>query len=398
MRKKKVFRALCCFALVMGLVTEVPGAIEQNPARSVAREQADDTLLTIAKATNMPGIVTSSAASAVPKPTASPSSTAPVGSPLPTESATPVPTNTPDPNALTEEEKEEAENFRQAKVENLTVAKNLEEKVVLTWDEREGAEKYAVLRSEDKTTGYKEIGKTSKLKYKDKTAGKRNTYYYRVQASMTIKGKTFTGKLSKRKKTYVYPKDPLTVMCGECFMVGMQKFKSVFGNKPFVAKIGLNTYTLLHNNYFDYNGQSVTGIERIAYYNPDRVFFLVGGNESAWTTTGWTMSNYTKVRELLRKINPHIQIILIKIAPCGTSSPENIPSVSQRAAFNNAYKSFADKYKDVYFCPATDALDDGTSHLSRSYDAGDGCHWNDSGSAGVANKIRDWSKEVFNNW
>ncbi|MBR6230204.1 MAG: hypothetical protein IKQ97_10745 [Eubacterium sp.] len=353
-----------------------------------------------ARATGMPGIVTSSAASAVPKQTGSPRpTTVPTASPQPTGVKTPLPTITPDPNELTEVEKERADIFISKQVENLAVSKDIEGKVILTWSSQYNAEDYYVLRSEDKKTGYKSIGTTRNLKYKDKTAEKRKTYYYKVQAHMTIRNKSFDGKPSKRKKVYVYPKKPLTVMCGECFMVGMQKFTSIFGSdKPFVAKIGLNTYTLLHNNYFSYNGQSVTGIERIAYYKPDRVYFLVGGNESAWTTTGWTMNNYTKVRELLRKINSHVQIILIKIAPCGVTSPENIPSVTQRATFNNAYKSFADRYNDVFFCPATDVLDDGTSHLSRSYDAGDGCHWNDSGSAAVANKIREWSKEVFHNW
>ena len=344
------------------------------------------------RVTPMPGIVTGTASTATPRPSAT-------SSPRPTGIATPIPTTTPDPNLLNEEEIATAREFIKTPVENPVIAKDLENKVVLTWEEQEGAESYYVYRSTEKTTGYKVIGTVRKLKFKDKTAEKRQTYFYRVQAHMSIKGKTFDGKMSKRKKVYVMPKDPLTVMCGECFMVGMERYTSIYGsNMRFVAKIGLNTYTLLHNNYFTYNGNSVTGIERIAYYKPDRVYFLVGANESAWTNTGWTMTNYTKVRELLRKVNKHVQIILIKIAPFGTSSRENIPSVTRRAQFNNAYKAFADKYKDVFFCPATDVLDDGTSHLSHSYDAGDGCHWNDSGSVAVAGKIRDWSRETFHNW
>ena len=59
---------------------------------------------------------------------------------------------------------------------------------------------------------------------------------------------------------------------------------------------------------------------------------------------------------------------------------------------------FADSYEDVYYCPATDVLSDGNSHLAGSYDGGDGCHWNESGTVAVVRAMKEWSKKTFHNW
>ena len=216
---------------------------------------------------------------------------------------------------------------------------------------------------------------------------------------MTIRNHTFLNKKSKVIRVCVQLKKPVTVIAGECFVVDMVHMNSVFNkNHHFVAKIGVNTYTMQHSNYFPYNGQMITGIERIAYYNPDRVYFLIGANEAAWTQPSFSIKNYKRMRRLLKKINKDVEIVLIKIPPFGWSSTQNIPSVSRRASFNKAYREFAAEHDDVYFCPATNVLADSTSHLLKKYDGGDGCHWNESGTAAVVAAIKSWSKKKFGNW
>ncbi len=318
-------------------------------------------------------------------------------SPAPTVAPTAKPTATP--IGPTEAEKKKIDTFTKTKVTKVTISKSVEKKVKLTWKKQMGAKDYVVFRSEKKSTGYKSIGTVKKTKYTDKKAKKRKTYYYRIQARMKFYGKLYSGKSSTASKVYVTPKTPCTVIAGECFVDGMKSIRGRFPkNIHLVAKIGVNTYTMQHNNYFNYKGQSITGLERIAYYYPDRVYFLIGANESAWTNTGFTMKNYKRMVKLLKKVNKHIEIVLMKIAPFGYSSPENIPSVAKRAQFNKAYSDYAKKTDNVFYCDATDVLDDGTSHLLKKYDDGDGCHWNTNGTIRVVDEMKQWSKKKFGNW
>ena len=57
-----------------------------------------------------------------------------------------------------------------------------EGKPVLTWNEVEYADGYAIYRSTSKSRGYKWIGETDALTYTDTTAGKNKTYYYKIVA------------------------------------------------------------------------------------------------------------------------------------------------------------------------------------------------------------------------
>ena len=317
-------------------------------------------------------------------------------SPEPT--ITPEPTSTPDPNALTEAEKKKIKKFKSSKVKSVKVKKALEKKVKLTWKKYSGAKKYIVLRSTKKSTGYKTLTKTKKTYYTDKKAKKRKQYYYRVKATTTIKSKTYYSKQSTAKKIYVFPKTPRAVIVGECFVEGMKELTRIPKNITLVAKIGINTTSMLTSNYFSYNGQNLTAIERVAYCKPDRVYFLVGANESAWQNVNVTMSNFAKMRSLLMRINKHVQLVMMKIGPFGTQSPEDIPTPAERNKFNSAYKSFANKYSNTYFCPATDVLQDGSGHLMGKYSDGDGCHWNTNGTIAVVERMKSWSKKKFGNW
>lgn len=311
---------------------------------------------------------------------------------IPTVSEEPVQT----PDVLTEDEKTAADIFSSNKIAKVKINNSIEKAVKLTWKKQSDSAGYKVFRSSKKKSGYKLIGTTKKTSFTDKKAKKRKTYYYKIKAYMNIREHLIEGKESSTKSLYVFPKKPKTVIAGECFVEGMKMVKNQFPkNINLVAKIGVNTYSMMHSNYFVYNGQSITGLERIAYYYPDRVYFLIGANESAWAKPSFTISNFKKMYKMLKKINKHVQIVLIKIAPFGWHSSQHIPSVSARATFNKAYADFAGKYKNIYYCNATDVLDDGTSHLNKRYDDGDGCHWNTTGTIQVIKRLKKWSKAKF---
>lgn len=303
------------------------------------------------------------------------------------------------PYVLTEDEQEKVDEFEDAKTENLRCKLDAAKKVRLRWKRVKHADYYAIYRSDEKKGKYEKIDTTLKTKYTDRSAKGRRDYFYRVVAVWYFHEKVYSSLPGKRLKVYVMPKKPRTVIAGECFV---EDFAMLSGYWPqnvhLVYKIGVNTYTMQHNNYFEYNGNTVTGIEKIATYNPDRVYFLIGANESAWVNPEWTMNNYTQMIKLLRSRNKHIQIVLIGVPPFGWSSTQNIPTEEKRNSYNAAYKRYADERKYVYYCPATYVLEDGTGHLSGSYDGGDGCHWNEIGAARVADEVKAWSKKTFGNW
>ena len=62
-------------------------------------------------------------------------------------------------------------------------------KVTLTYKKAAGAQKYYIYRSTKKTSGYSCIGKTTALKYVDKTAKTGKRYYYKVRCLRTKNGK-----------------------------------------------------------------------------------------------------------------------------------------------------------------------------------------------------------------
>ena len=62
-------------------------------------------------------------------------------------------------------------------------------KVTLTYKKAAGAQRYYIYRSTKKNSGYSCIGKTTALKYVDKTAKTGKRYYYKVRCMRTKYGK-----------------------------------------------------------------------------------------------------------------------------------------------------------------------------------------------------------------
>ena len=340
------------------------------------------------------------------EPTATPAGTeeaTPTAKPEATATTEPAvtaePTATPDPNMLTDEEQKKVNTFGTKKVTKVKVKVDIAKKTKLTWNKVTGATGYRVYRATSKSGKYKMIATVKKTAYTDKKTKARKKYYYKVEGTLKIKKRTFICKKSNAKGVYVRPKNPRTVVAGECFVQDFLFIKSKFTkNTHYVYKIGCNTASMQNSNFVNYNGRTITGLERIALYNPDRVIFLLGANESAWHEPGWSINNYKKMVKRLKKINSNVQVVILAVPPFGWHSSQNIASVSKRARYNKAYKSYADKTKNVYYCPATNALADSTSHLMKKYDGGDGCHWNMTGAKTVADALKKWCKKNLHSW
>ena len=278
----------------------------------------------------------------------------------------------------------------------LKIKKRYQKHVKLSWKKVKKAKRYIIYRAK-KGKKFVKIKTTKRLKYTDKKAKKRKTYRYKIVATAKSHGKTFKSKPSKKKKVYVRPKNPRIVICGECFVEGMKMYAKKYKpkNSKFVYKIGISTYGLLNTNYIKYGGHTITAVERIAYYNPDRVYFLVGMNEAANKSPQVTARNYKKIFKLLKKINPHIEMVLMALPPVGRSHGSGFANNGSINRYNKAYKRLAKKYRNMfYYSSYRKLITDRSGYLKRSANGGDGGHWSASATIKVVKALKKHSKRL----
>ena len=248
-----------------------------------------------------------------------------------------------------------------------------------------------------KGSSFSEIATTNKTSFKDKKANKRTTYSYKIVAFAKKNGKTFVSKDSNVKTIYVRPKTPKVVICGECFVEGMKLYANKYRpkNSSFVYKIGISTYGLLNTNYIKYKGMTLTATERIAYYKPDRVYFLVGMNEAVNKSPSVTVKNYAKVFKLLKKVNPNIEMVLMALPPVGRNHAKGFASNSGINRYNRAYSKYAKKTKNVfYYSSYRKLITNGSGYLKGSANGGDGGHWSARSTVKVVKDLKKHSKKL----
>ncbi|MBR2213852.1 MAG: hypothetical protein IJ889_05390 [Eubacterium sp.] len=276
----------------------------------------------------------------------------------------------------------------------LKIKKHYEKHIRLDWNSVDKAQSYRVLRAQ-KGQEFTLIKKTAKSAFTDKKAKKRKTYRYKIVAEAKSGGKTFTSKESKTKSVYVLPKNPRVVICGECFVEGMKLYAKKYKpkNSYIISKIGISTSGMLNDNYINYKGRSITAIERIAYYNPDRVYFLIGMNEAKGGNPSSTVKNYKKAFKLLKSINPHIEMVLMALPPVGRSHSSGFASNPKINRYNRAYKKYASKTKNVfYYSRYRKLISDGAGYLKAN--GGDGGHWSSGGTIKVVKDLKKHSKSL----
>lgn len=278
----------------------------------------------------------------------------------------------------------------------LVIKAHYEKNVKLTWSKSSGASSYLVYRAA-KGKKLTLIKTTKHLTYTDKSSQKRKTYKYQIVASKKVNGVTYKSEASNSKTTYVKPKKPKIVICGECFVEGMKLFAKKYKpkNTKLVYKVGLSTYGLLNTNCKKYKGRTVTPLERVAYYKPDRVFFLIGMNEASNKSPSKTVKNYKKAFNLLKRVNPHIEMVLMGLPPVGRSHSSGFASNKAIKKYNKAYKKFAKKTSNVfYYGSYRKILTNGAGYLKASANGGDGGHWSAGATRKVMKHLRKYSKKL----
>lgn len=299
--------------------------------------------------------------------------------------------------------KKKAKKKVQLKRPKVKVKSRLEKKVRISWKKVKNAKYYLVYRKV-KGKKYKRIKKTSRKVFKDKKAKKRTKYYYKVVACRKISGKVYKSKKSKSVKVFVKAKKTKSVsskaevvICGECYVEGMAVYAKNYlpSNYRLVYKVGISTYGLLNTNYINYNGMTITAIERIAYYRPKRVFFLDGMNEASNPNPTSTINNYKKMISLLKSVNPNVEIVIMALPPVARSHVSgfaNNPSINK---YNAAYKKLAKNTKNVYYYSGYRKLiTDKDGYLKAYANGGDGGHWSYQATIDVFKKIKKYSDKL----
>ena len=281
-----------------------------------------------------------------------------------------------------------------AVVKKPTVKKAIEKKVVISWKKARGAKVYYVYRSKKKNSGFKLIGRTKKTTFTDKKIKKKKTVYYRIiSAADESKAKP-----SKSTKVYVYPKHPKTVIIGECFVVALEKEKRRFPSYyRFIGEAGMSMYSIQNDSSFSYNGRNVTPLEKAALMKPDRLIFLVGANYSGSHDPKKSAHQLIKMKKLMKKINPYIQMVVLSVSPWKKNSTygRKLPSHQKRHAFNAAYRAVAKSDKNIYYCALPLRLEDANHDLKSMYDGGDGLHWSWLARTKMAGWIQKWCRNKF---
>ena len=272
-------------------------------------------------------------------------------------------------------------------------------KVKITWKKVKKAKKYIVYKATN--NNFKIVKMTNKKKYIDSKTKRGNTYKYKVVAVTKSHGKTYKSEPSKTKQVKIPKikhKGARVVICGECFVEGMRLYAKKYlpAKTALVPKIGMSTYAVLNSNTIRYKGKSVTPLERIAYYNPEVVYFLVGMNEARGNTTS-IINNYKKIVKLLKSVNKDINVVLLALPPVGRSHDSGFANNSKINKVNRAYKAFAAKTSNVFYYDGyRRLLMDGAGYLKGSASGGDGGHWSSGATIKVVKDLKKHVKQFLN--
>ncbi len=266
---------------------------------------------------------------------------------------------------------------------------NLYGKPVVKWKKVDKAKKYLVYRSKKKNSGYKKIAEVNSktFSYTDKRASAHKSYYYMVRGARKVNGKTSLG----RKPTPVKIKAKTTVLVGDSIMEGVKYYKALPGGK-FVVKIGMGTYTFYERNYFSVGNSTVTGVEKVISYKPDRVFIMLGMNEAAYKGNKGIIEYYEYAIEDIKDACKGVEIIILPVSPTKANSGSSIPKKKRILSFNKAVKKMAKKMGCEYY-DYTAPFKDSNGNLLNKYDGGDGCHWLPSSCKLFINQLNKYIKK-----
>lgn len=143
-----------------------------------------------------------------------------------------------------------------------------------------------------------------------------------------------------------------------------------------VAINGVNTQSALTSKVFTTpDGQSLTFLETIEYYKPNKLYIMLGTNGLNWETIEWNYDGFiTLIDEIMMRV-PGVTIIIQSCTPKTASAaakvenyrPENI------SRYNDLLKDMCYQ-KGLYYLDIWSVLKDDNGYLREDLAADDGIH------------------------
>lgn len=258
--------------------------------------------------------------------------------------------------------------------------------IVLSWKRVKNAERYTVYRASEKKGIYKAIKSTSKCLFRDKTGKQLHTYYYKITASyQDDAGQWVESGYSKRVKARVRKIVRKTAYVGDSVMRAFSDYKVLKSTKKqkIITRIGVSTVNFYNSNLMD----------RLLKFKPDRMFIMLGINALYKGTSPRYMDHvikyYDRILKACLKKNPHMEIIVMSVSPVGKRAVEKLKDVK---LFNRKLKKLLKKYEEVQYMDLFPFMTGSDGYLKKSYNAGDGVHWNPSACRAVLKKMKQFVK------
>jgi len=223
-----------------------------------------------------------------------------------------------------------------------------------------------------KTVTVKKASTVSKTVTGLKSAKK---YYVRVRSYKTVGGKKFYSDWSKVKT--VTTKKKVTVFVGDLISVGLYPSSyngiskiGISGTKQVVAAGSLNTVTYRTSSQFG----GLTGVQKVATYNPTRVYVMLGMNEVTWKSEEDVKDGYTKLIKSIKKSCPNADIVILALSPVTKSKAASVTKFKRVSTYNKWVKEAAED-NGCYYYDYTSAFKTSEGYLKTDYCGGDGIHW-----------------------
>lgn len=148
------------------------------------------------------------------------------------------------------------------------------------------------------------------------------------------------------------------------------------GDFTAVAVNGVNTHSALTSKVFTTpDGQSLTFLETIEYYKPNKLYIMLGTNGLNWETIEWNYDGFlTLVDEIMMRV-PGVTIIIQSCTPKTRSAASKVENYKPEniCRYNDLLKEMCYQ-KGLYYLDIWSALIDDEGYMRDDLAAADGIH------------------------
>lgn len=144
-----------------------------------------------------------------------------------------------------------------------------------------------------------------------------------------------------------------------------------------IYKVGVNPMSASYSDFTTTStGRELTMSEAVRYYNPRKLYIMLGTNGINWATTDELLEGYRDFVQTLKSENPDCMIIVQSIPPVSLWLAEEDPSFTKENidTFNSGLRQMCIDM-GIYYLDINAAFTTEDGYLSQDYSAPDGIHF-----------------------